>query len=102
MPSSYLCVSDDDSKIWAVASTSDLEITLVLFELENVTEKGQDFRNCQLLNEKRFLESLPDYVDAQFIDGGLRAYLNSSAVTPLFTSICVTMVFISTPMEGIF
>ena len=33
VPCSYLCVSDDDSKIWAIASNP--EITLVSFDLEN-------------------------------------------------------------------
>jgi hypothetical protein len=37
---SYLCVSDDDSKIWAVASTP--EIAMVSFELENTVENKPD------------------------------------------------------------
>jgi hypothetical protein len=39
VPSSYLCVSDDDSKLWTVASNPDSE--LVYFDLENITENNQ-------------------------------------------------------------
>ena len=38
VPCSYLCVSDDDSKIWAVASNPD--IILVSFDLENKQDNG--------------------------------------------------------------
>ena len=41
VPCSYLCVSDDDRKIWAIASMPKLDITMVLFELEHASEKEQ-------------------------------------------------------------
>jgi hypothetical protein len=40
VPCSYLCVSDDDSKIWAIASGP--EITLVSFDLKNAVENKPD------------------------------------------------------------
>jgi hypothetical protein len=40
VPCSYLCVSDDDRKIWAVASNPD--ITLVSFDLETAIENKPD------------------------------------------------------------
>lgn len=59
VPCSYFCVSDDDNIIWAIASNPD--ISIVYFVLEDE----------QSIKELAFLKSLPDYVDAKIIDGGL-------------------------------
>jgi len=54
IPCSYLCVSDDDSKIWAIASNPD--IALVSFDFENKqnndiqTQKKPDLNESQLIN----------------------------------------------------
>jgi len=42
VPCSYLCISDDDSKIWAIASIP--EITIVSFDLENESEHETEKR----------------------------------------------------------
>ncbi|MCL2737854.1 MAG: TolB-like 6-bladed beta-propeller domain-containing protein [Bacteroidales bacterium] len=88
IPCSYLCVSDDDSTMWAIATTPDLDITLVLFELEKAVGKNQvggtqgkqdvtgnllnneQWINEQLIKEQNFLKSFPDDVDVQRGDDG--------------------------------
>ena len=68
VPCSYLCVSDDDSKIWAIASNPD--ITLVSFDLENKQNNGIQ------------TQKMPDLGKNQFIDGSQLS--NSNAIKIFF------------------
>lgn len=42
VPCGYLCVSDDDTKIWAIATNNEGEIILVSFDLEKSMKNGND------------------------------------------------------------
>jgi len=58
LPCSYLCVSDDNNKIWAIASIQD-EITLVLFDLKNVIEKRQGIAIQKVNNSSEVQSPIP-------------------------------------------
>ena len=61
VPCSYLCVSDDDGKIWAIASEPD--ITLVSFDLETKQNDEIKTNNMYDLNKSQ----LPDSYGKKYI-----------------------------------
>jgi hypothetical protein len=86
IPCGYLCVSEDDSKMWAIASNPD--ITMVTFDLDKTTEKkqfdeqnngspieelkeNQNLTDSQLIKQQEFLNSFPANVDVKMINGSL-------------------------------
>ena len=71
VPCSYLCVSDDDSKIWAIASYPD--ITIVSFDIENAIE------NYAI--ENRQDDAIPikkDSLERRLIDGRIYFEIDST------------------------
>ena len=89
----FLCVSDDDDKIWTVVS--DPDITLALFELENTIEKKtvEDIQKNNkienpLMNEGELYKSLPDFnaeiiSDSLFLDYDTAKYVPKISIDTL-------------------
>ena len=72
VPCNYLCVSDDDSKIWAIATCPD--ISLVFFDLEHeieITAENENEQGGEVQIKRNLLES-------QLINGGIYISIDST------------------------
>ena len=77
VPCSYLCVSDDDSKIWAIVSEP--EIAIVSFDLENA--KGNVIENNVIENKQDDEEQIRrDSLARRLIDGRIYFEIDSTQV----------------------
>ena len=65
IPCSYLCISDDESKIWAVASNP--EITLVFFDLENNQDDKKQAQKTLDLNKNQWIDGSQSTNDESII-----------------------------------